>query len=46
MCAYSMVNGNFSCTNSYLNNSVLRDEWSGVRKHLELRLARHAGNVW
>jgi N-acetyltransferase len=25
--------------------SVLRDEWSGVRKHLELRLARHAGNV-
>jgi beta-glucosidase len=28
MCAYSMVNGNFSCNNSYLNNTVLRDEWS------------------
>ena len=27
MCAYSMVNGNFSCNNSYLENSVLRDEW-------------------
>jgi beta-glucosidase len=27
MCAYSMVNGNFSCQNSYLENSVLRDEW-------------------
>jgi beta-glucosidase len=27
MCAYSMVNGNFSCNNSYLNNTVLRDEW-------------------
>jgi beta-glucosidase len=27
MCAYSMVNGNFSCDNSYLENSVLRDEW-------------------
>jgi beta-glucosidase len=27
MCAYSMVNGNFSCNNSFLNNSVLRDEW-------------------
>src|SRR5215469_13157348 len=27
MCAYSMVNGNFSCNNSYLNTSVLRDEW-------------------
>ena len=27
MCAYSVVNGNFSCNNSYLNNTVLRDEW-------------------
>ena len=27
MCAYSMVNGNFSCNNSYLQNTVLRDEW-------------------
>jgi beta-glucosidase len=27
MCAYSSVNGNFSCNNSYLNNTVLRDEW-------------------
>jgi N-acetyltransferase len=26
--------------------SVLRAEWPGVKKHLELRLARHAGNVW
>ncbi len=27
MCAYSMVNGNFSCDNSFLNNQVLRREW-------------------
>ena len=27
MCAYSMVNGNFACNNSYLETSVLRDEW-------------------
>jgi beta-glucosidase len=27
MCAYSMVNGNFSCNDSYLNNTVLRDQW-------------------
>jgi beta-glucosidase len=27
MCAYSMINGNFSCNNSYINNTVLRDEW-------------------
>jgi len=27
MCAYSMVNGNFSCNNSYLETSVLHDEW-------------------
>src|SRR5260370_10922623 len=27
MCAYSVVNGNFSCNNSFLNNTVLRDEW-------------------
>jgi len=27
MCAYSMVNGNFSCNNSFLNNTVLRDQW-------------------
>ncbi len=27
MCAYSSVNGNFSCNNSYLETSVLRDEW-------------------
>jgi beta-glucosidase len=27
MCAYSVVNGNFACNNSYLNNTVLRDEW-------------------
>jgi hypothetical protein len=26
--------------------SVLQHEWPGVKKHLELRLARHAGNVW
>src|SRR5215469_15556654 len=28
MCAYSMVNGSFSCNNSYLETSVLRDEWN------------------
>ena len=28
MCAYSSVNGNFSCNNSYLETSVLRDEWN------------------
>ena len=27
MCAYSMVNSNFSCNNSFLNNQVLRQEW-------------------
>ena len=27
MCAYSLVNGNFSCNSSYLNNTVLRDQW-------------------
>jgi beta-glucosidase len=27
MCAYSMVNSNFSCNNSFLETSVLRDEW-------------------
>ena len=27
MCAYSVVNGNFSCNNSFLNNTVLRDQW-------------------
>jgi len=27
MCAYSVVNGNFACNNSFLNNTVLRDEW-------------------
>ena len=27
MCAYSVVNGSFSCNNSYLETSVLRDEW-------------------
>ncbi|MGH3203784.1 MAG: glycoside hydrolase family 3 C-terminal domain-containing protein [Streptosporangiaceae bacterium] len=27
MCAYSEVNGNFSCNSSYLNNTVLRDQW-------------------
>jgi beta-glucosidase len=27
MCAYSMVNGSFSCNSSYLETSVLRDEW-------------------
>ncbi len=27
MCAYSMVNGNFSCNNSFLETSVLRDQW-------------------
>src|SRR5260370_16044868 len=30
MCAYAMVNSNFSCNNAYLETSVLRDEW-GVR---------------
>ena len=28
MCAYSYVNGNASCNNSYLETSVLRDEWN------------------
>ena len=28
MCAYSWVNGNASCNNSYLETSVLRDEWN------------------
>src|SRR5579863_120236 len=28
MCAYSMVNGSFSCNNSSLETSVLRDEWN------------------
>lgn len=27
MCAYSVVNGNFACNNSFLNNTVLRDQW-------------------
>ncbi|HEV2934196.1 MAG TPA: glycoside hydrolase family 3 C-terminal domain-containing protein, partial [Streptosporangiaceae bacterium] len=27
MCAYSTVNGSFSCNNSFLNNTVLRDQW-------------------
>jgi beta-glucosidase len=27
MCAYSMVNGDFSCNNSFLETSVLRDQW-------------------
>jgi beta-glucosidase len=27
MCAYSMVNGNFSCNNDYLNNQVLKQAW-------------------
>jgi beta-glucosidase len=27
MCAYSMVNGSFSCNNSFLETSVLRDQW-------------------
>ncbi|MFZ0089059.1 MAG: glycoside hydrolase family 3 C-terminal domain-containing protein [Solirubrobacteraceae bacterium] len=27
MCAYSWVNGNASCNNSYLLNSVLKQEW-------------------
>jgi beta-glucosidase len=27
MCAYSMVNSNFSCNSSFLNNKVLRQEW-------------------
>jgi beta-glucosidase len=27
MCAYSWVNGNASCNNSFLNNTVLRDQW-------------------
>jgi len=28
MCAYSVVNGSFACNNSFLENSVLRDEWN------------------
>jgi beta-glucosidase len=28
MCAYSWVNGSASCNNSYLETSVLRDEWN------------------
>src|SRR5260370_21311655 len=27
MCAYSVVNGNFACNNSFLNNTGLRDAW-------------------
>jgi beta-glucosidase len=27
MCAYSLINGSFSCNNSYLNEQVLRDQW-------------------
>lgn len=27
MCAYSVVNGNFSCNNSVLETNVLREEW-------------------
>jgi beta-glucosidase len=27
MCAYSWVNGNASCNNAFLNNTVLRDQW-------------------
>jgi beta-glucosidase len=27
MCAYSYVNGNASCNNSYLETTVLRDQW-------------------
>jgi beta-glucosidase len=27
MCAYSVVNGNFSCNNDYLNNQVLKQSW-------------------
>ena len=27
MCAYSVINGNFACQNSYLENKVLRDQW-------------------
>ncbi len=28
MCAYSWVNGNAACNNSYLETSVLREEWN------------------
>jgi beta-glucosidase len=28
MCAYSYVNGNASCNNSYLETTVLRDQWN------------------
>jgi beta-glucosidase len=27
MCAYSVINGNFACNDSQLNNGVLRQEW-------------------
>jgi beta-glucosidase len=27
MCAYSVVNGDFSCNNDYLNNQVLKQSW-------------------
>jgi beta-glucosidase len=27
MCAYSVVNGNYSCQNPYLENTELRDQW-------------------
>ena len=27
MCAYSMINGNFSCNNDFLNNQVLKQNW-------------------
>ncbi len=28
MCAYSVVNGSFSCNDSFLNNEVLRQDWN------------------
>ncbi len=27
MCSYAMINGDFACNNSFLNNTVLRDQW-------------------
>ncbi|HEX6522326.1 MAG TPA: glycoside hydrolase family 3 C-terminal domain-containing protein [Streptosporangiaceae bacterium] len=27
MCSYAVINGDFACNNSFINNTVLRDQW-------------------